>query len=163
MEKSSGENFKATNLKWENILVPFKPGEKFIDTGFYLEFEKGLESGAPDNLEGKLLLEKSLGSFTNTANLIISHEIGQNHSSDTNSGLAWKTIYRMDRAFQPGFEYYANTGPLNQHVSFNDQSHQLGPVAEGKLGPVKYNAGVLFGISQSAPDATFKVNLEYEF
>ena len=163
LEKENHGSMKATNLKWENIFVPFKPGEKFVDLGFYVEFEKALQSGDPNNLEGKLLLEKSIGDYTHTANLILSHEIGTNHSGDTGTGFSWRTKYRFDKEFQPGFEYYADTGPLAEHVSFQDQTHQVGPVAEGKIGPIKYDTGVLFGVSQSAPDATFKLNLEYEF
>lgn len=163
LEKDNGDHGKATNLKWENIFVPFKPGEKIVDVGLYIEYERALQGGEPDNLEGKLLLEKAMGQFTNTANLIISHEIGQNSSSDTNTGFALKSIYRLNREFQPGIEYYADTGPLSDHESFRDQSHQAGPVIEGRFGPVKYDTGVLFGVSQAAPDATIKVNLEYEF
>lgn len=162
-EKETGSHDKLTNLKWENIFVPFAHGENWMDVGLYVEFEKGMEDDSPNNLEGKLLLEKEFGKFDNTANLIVSHEFGPNHSTDTEGGLAFQTTYRYSRMFQPGIEYYANFGDLNHTAAFNDQDHKIGPVVEGKIGNVNYNTGVLFGLSEGAQDTTVKLNLEYEF
>lgn len=163
VEKDSGDNMKATNLKWENIINPFNTGENWMETALYIEAEKSLQNGDPNNLEAKLLLEKSVGKFTNTANLIVGKEVGNNAASGVNGGFALKTTYHMDKAFEPGLEYYADMGKLSDLPGFDEQDHRFGPVIDGKIGKVRYNTGALVGLSQAAPDATVKLNLEYEF
>jgi hypothetical protein len=83
LEKESGAGDTLTNIKWENILVPFSHGEYWVDAGLYLELEKGVRDSDPNNVEAKLLLEKEFSKLDNTANFIISHEFGPNHSTDT--------------------------------------------------------------------------------
>lgn len=163
IEKETDSNMKLTNLKWENVFVPFKPGENWIDTGFYAELERGIGAGATNNAEFKLLLEKDIGKFSNLVNIGASHEFGQNHGQDWNGSLYARSGYRYSQYFEPGIEYYGDFGSMNHPVSFDQQSHVIGPVAWGKIDNVKYDAGALFGMSKDAPDATFKVNLEYEF
>jgi hypothetical protein len=49
-----------------------------------------------------------------------------------------------------------------------NQNHRVGPAVFGKLAlgnrqVVKYNAAWLFGVSDAAPDNTFRMQVEYEF
>lgn len=163
IEKEDGSNNQLTNIKFENVFAPWKLGENFIDTGFYLEFEKARHSDDPNNIEAKLLLEKNISNFVNTANLIVAHEVGPNAADGWNTGLALRTKYRYDKAFEPGLEYYADFGNTKDSLAFNEQDHKFGPVIQGQIGKVKYDTGVLFGVSDAAADTTAKVNLEYEF
>lgn len=163
IEKENGEHNKLTNYKWENIFAPWKPGENWIDSALYVELEKGAHSEDPDNFETKILLEKDVGKFANTANLKAEHEFGPNHETSWGTGLALQTKYRYDQKFEPGLEYYADFGTFHDKLSFDEQSHQFGPVIEGKIGHVKYDTGAFVGLSKAAPDATIKLNLEYEF
>lgn len=163
IEKDSGASDKLTNYKWENIFAPWKSGENWMDSALYVELEKGAHSDDPNNFEVKALLEKDVGKFANTANLKAEHEFGPNHDTSWGTGIALQTKYRLDQKFEPGLEYYSDFGTFHDRLPFNDQSHQFGPVVEGKIGHVKYDTGVLVGISKAAPDATVKLNLEYEF
>ena len=163
IEKDNASSNQLTNIKFENIFAPWKPGENFIDTAFYLELEKAALSGDPNNFEAKLLLEKNIDNFVNTANIKVNHEFGPNAESGWGTGLALRTKYRLDPKFEPGIEYYGEFGNTKESLSFNEQSHAVGPVIQGKLGKVKYDTGVLFGVSDSAPDTTAKFNIEYEF
>ena len=162
-EKDNNASDQLTNIKWENILAPWKPGQNWINAALYVELEKGAHSGDPNNFETKILLEKDIQNFVNTANIVASHEFGPNHDTNWNGAFAWRTKYRLNEKFEPGFEYYANFGKLHDIVSYSQQDHIAGPVIQGKFGPVKYDTGVLFGISKAAPDVTYKLNLEYEF
>ncbi len=163
IEKDNGSNDQLTNLKFENVFVPWKPGENFVDTGFYLELEKARHSGDPNNVEAKILLEKNIHNFVNTANIGASHEFGNNASSGWSPSVALRTKYRYDKAFEPGIEYYADFGNTKDSLSYSEQDHKIGPVIQGQIGRVKYDTGVLFGVSAAAPDTTAKLNLEYEF
>ena len=163
IEKENGRSNELTNIKWENIFVPFKHGENWIDVGLYLEMEKAARDGNPNNFEAKLLLEKEFGKFDTTANFVAAHEFGPNHDNAINTGMALQAKYRLDKMFEPGIEYYADFGDSRNYPSYSEQDHKVGPVIEGKIGKVNYSTGVLFGISDMAQDTTYKLNLEYEF
>lgn len=163
IEKDPSANDKLTHVKWENIIAPFKQGELPVDAALYLELEKAAISGDPDNMEAKLLLEKDVGPFKNIANIAVSREFGSHSTSDIGSTIALRTAYKLDQKFEPGIEYYADLGNLKNMTGFQSQSHQIGPVIQGKIGHVKYDTGFLFGVSDEAPDTTAKLNVEYEF
>lgn len=163
IEKENGDSTKLTNLKWENVFAPFKPGENWIDAGLYVELEKAARDHEPNTTEVKLLLEKDVGNWQTIANIGTSREFGQNHSNDWGGSGALRVGYRLNSLFEPGLEYYADVGDINNAGSYADQEHLAGPVIYGKYGKLKYDTGLLFGMSREAPDATAKLNLEYEF
>lgn len=163
IEKAPGDHDRLTNYKWENVFAPWTPGKYWMDVGLYAELEKGRHSDDPYNFETKLLLEKDVGKYANTANLTAAHQFGPHRASSWDTALALQTRYRYDQKFEPGIEYYAEFGAFDDNLSFSEQTHRLGPVVLGKLGRVKYDTGLLFGVSREAPDATVKLNLEYEF
>ena len=120
-------------------------------------------AGGPDKGEIKLLLAKNTGDFAHVANLSLEREFGEDASDETEAGFAWGSRYRYQPEFEPGFEIHSEFGALGEDTDWDDQGHQIGPVFYGKLGQFKYDAGYLFGISDSAPDGMIKAVVEYEF
>ncbi len=156
-------NFKFTALSWENRLQLTDQGQFPVDVGLYLEYEASFENKHPDNLEAKLLLEKSLPHFTHTLNLSLEQNVGRHPTEDLVGGLAWSSKYRLREWFMPGVEWHSNFGEIGQTVAFNDQRHQYGPAFYGKIGQVKYDVGYLLGASDAAPKGEIKWIVEYEF
>jgi hypothetical protein len=163
IEEDTNTSMRVTHLKWENIIVPFRPGENWVDLGFYGEVEKALRAGDPDNVEGKLLLSKKWGQFTNTLDLIAGHNFGSHPQPGMDLGFSWQTLYNINDHLQPGFEYYSDIGKLNHIEEFSDQDNVAGPVLKGKWGEVGFDAGLLEGLPKSAHETTLKLNLEFEF
>ncbi len=156
---SNEVDFSALALEGKVMLT--ERGQYWIDVGFKGAYEINM-LGGPDVIEGKLLLAKDAGKFTHRANLILEREVGEDSSDETEGGLAWSSRYNYSEKFEPGFELHSGFGELARTGGFDEQDHRLGPAIYGKLGPVKYDAGYLFGISDDAPDGTFKAILEYE-
>ena len=153
---------------WENIFQLTEQGEYWVDVGAYLEYEVGHGAGSSDKIETKLLLEKSVGKYVNTANLVLVRQVGSNASNATNFEYAWRTKYIMSKRFEPGIEIYGEIGEVGHALPSAQQDHRIGPVMSGVLtsthrGKWRYELGYLFGTSQAAPDGTLKFNLEYEF
>lgn len=163
VEKENGSENKLTNIKWENVISPWKPNENIIDAALYVELETATQKDEPNNFEAKILLEKEINNFVNTGNIITSHEFGTNSGNSWNYGLNLRSKYKLDQKLEPGIEYYGDFGSADDNLSFDEQGHSLGPVIQGKIGKVKYDTGILLGISDAAPDTTAKLNLEYEF
>lgn len=154
---------KFTNLEWENRYQLTEQGKYWLDAGIYFAWEIPLRQKNPGKVEGKILLEKSMQRFTNTANLILEKEVGGGSTEQTTAGIAWSSRYRICEHFQPGFEYWANFGQIRDRLSYPEQNHQLGPAFYGHLTPhIKYDVGYLFGVSRAAPSGELKWNFEYE-
>jgi hypothetical protein len=164
-EGESGADFNSEALEWENTLMLTQPGEYWMDVGLYGAYEYALDDDAPDVLEGKLLLAKDIGPFTTLANVTLEHEIGENSEQGLEGGFALGAHYRYSPYFKPGVEWHSELGELEDMGRFeDDQKHQFGPVAYGKVGglPLAYDIGYLFGVSDKAPDGEIKAILEYE-
>jgi high-affinity iron transporter len=167
MEKEPGGSLEHTKTGWENIFQLTEQGEYWADLGLYFEYEHAHETGAADVLEGKILLEKSVGRLTFTLNPIFEKEIGANATGSTEFRYASRVKYRLNPAFEPALEYHGAIGELGSPDPVHDQLHQLGPVALGKfpLGggdAIKYEAGYLFGLTHGSPNGAFKFLIEFE-
>lgn len=167
-EREPGGSLETSELAWENIFQLTEPGEYWLDVGAYVEYAKGLFHEGDQALEWKILLEKTIGNWTFTANPVFEQEFpGREATPGVEFGYAWGTYYRLMPALEPGFEAYGEIGEVTNSEAFDDQTHRLGPVVRGRVGAgtngkLAYNVGYLFGASDNAPDGTFKVELEYE-
>lgn len=166
--RNSAGSLEREELYWENIIQLTQQGEHWLDAGLYLEYATPRDAASPDELEGKLLLEKSVGRYLNTANLIFVRHVGSGASHATEFEYAWRTTYFVSSALQPGFELYGAMGEIGHALPASQQDHRAGPVLSGVLsqsdgGKWKYELGYLFGVSEAAPNGTLKFNLEYEF
>jgi FTR1 family protein len=164
VEKDGDDDADAefSAVEWENKFQLTQSGEYWLDVGAFVELEHNTTGGA-DKAELKLLLAKETGKFMHMANLVAEREFGEDSEDETETGLAWSTRYRYNPAFEPGFEIHSEFGELGEDNSFDEQGHLAGPVFYGKIGPVKYDVGYLFGISDAAPDGSIKAILEYEW
>lgn len=164
MEKEGTRGYDYTATEIENIFQFTDTGEYWLDAGAKLAYEFNDEPNSPDKLEASLLLEKRYTQFTHTANLTVEQEVGDNANDNPEWEVAWRSIYLYQPMLNPGFEYYGAFGEVSHSGSFEQQSHHLGPVLTGTLYPgLKYDIGLLFGLSDSASDQAIKFNLEYEF
>ena len=161
---ANGEDldFSFTEVEWENKFQLTPKGKYPVDLGFLVEYAVSTEDKHADKLEWSFLLGKQLGKIEHYANFKFEHTVGGGMTNETKGGLSWSSRYRLNKYFEPGFEYYADFGGLNAGKSFQEQSHQTGPVFYGKIGSIKYDVGYLFGVSDAAPEGMLKWILEYE-
>lgn len=165
IEKEAGDNrdYKMTSLEWENIFSLTEKGQYFVDFGLLAAYEQSFENDSASKVEARLLLAKDVGKFSHSLNIIFENEVGQHAEGGLETGLAWGSRFRFNPSFEPGIEYYADFGRLDTSSEFDEQTHQVGPVIYGKLPyGFKYDVGYLFGVSDAAPDGSFKSILEYE-
>ncbi|MCB1783506.1 MAG: hypothetical protein KDI13_05870 [Alphaproteobacteria bacterium] len=157
----SGANTNFSAIEWENRFQLTEQGQYWLDLGALAEVEYNTQDG-PHKVEGKVLLAKDTGPLTHLANIGMEHEFGPHSGDDTEFSLSWSSRYRYSPEFEPGFEIYNEFGSLSDGSDFDDEEHQVGPVAYGTIGPISYDVGYLFGVSDGAPDGALKLNLEYE-
>lgn len=90
--------------------------------------------------------------------VLTSKDIGSDARDGISVGTRTSLIYKKDGGINLGLEFHNTYGNSEQFGSFNDQNHQFGifgsvPVAD------KWSvySGVLFGVSDSAPDTNLKL------
>jgi hypothetical protein len=93
-------------------------------------------------------------------------ELYNSENEQIKSKLTAEVFYEFangDREFPKGvyIEMYNEFG--NFDGDFDDQEHFIGPVAYGKFeNGFGYNVGVVFGVTEAAPDAMIKTVFEYK-
>ena len=70
-------------------------------------------------------------------------------------------------SIKPGFQYYSQPGKIGNFSRWNDQDNRIGPQLFGRIsnigpGTLEWNAGVLFGLTNSVPKLTPRWQFEYE-
>lgn len=156
------DNTEFTAFALEGKVQMTERGEYWLDVGLKGEYEINTNDGA-DKIEAKLLLAKDTGKFGHMANIIVEREVGEDSNDETEVGFAWSSRYHYKAEFEPGIEIHSGFGDISESEDFNNQDHRIGPVVYGRLGAFKYDVGYLFGVSEDAPDGTFKAIMEYEW
>lgn len=156
-------NTRFDTLTIDNRFELTQPGEYWVDFGVSVAYGK-INGDGPDGLEGKLLFAKSIGKFSNLANIVIGREVGEDSNDDMTYGFAWGTAYELNDNLALGLEWYSDFADFDG--DFDEQEHQLGPVLYGSFGDnLGFEFGVLGGVSEAAPDAQLKaiINYSYQF
>lgn len=148
--------YEFTAVEWENRFQILPQGQYWLDAGLYFAYEWAVEDGHADKIEGKVLIEKETGPLVHDLNYILEKEVGDDAEEELEWGLAWATRWRLHPAFEPGVELHMDFGEFEAKHSFDEGKHFLGPVIAGAVGPMSYNAGYLFGLSDAAPDGRLK-------
>jgi hypothetical protein len=131
-------------------------GEFAVDYGLLFEIEKENSLDVWE-VSSALLLEKELGRYSATANVVLAYEWGDKIDDEFETALALQGRYRYSPRFEPAMEFF-----------LGEDTSALGPAIMGmeRLGlarAVRWELGVVFALNDDTPDYTFRAVLEYEF
>jgi hypothetical protein len=164
-EREPSTDLAATEAAWENVFQLTEQGRYWADLGLLAEYAHSLEDDGEDALELGLLAQKDFGRNQARLNLVFERELES--GAETGIEYRWQYRYRLRERFEPGLEMYGGLGEWGEMGSFDDHEQQFGPAVFGKVrmlgSALRYEAGLLFGLSQPSPDATLRLLLEYEF
>jgi len=162
--KRPNQDLDLQAIKLENIFQLFEQGERWLDSGLYLEYiMPSSKDNKPDVFEVKLLLEKESSRWSNTMNLTLKKELGVNATKNTTAGYAYQMRWRYAKEFEPAFEIYGSVGELGNMNKLSRQSHSMGPVILGKFASgLGYEFGYLKGITTESDDGLIKFILGFE-
>ncbi len=163
-----------TLAEWENKFQLTETGKYPVDIGIITEIEVPLNSRRHEPNEFKIgpLLQTEFGKLQLNGNLLFERKFGSKDADDvhynTEMGYQWQVKYRWQKAFEFGAQGFGEMGKWNSWDRSELQNHRMGPAVFGKLDvgnqqKIKYNAAMLFGVSEAAPDHTFRMQVEYEF
>lgn len=164
---------KQSNFaEWENKLQLVEHGAYPVDLGLLTELEVPLAGGGPVEAKFGPLLQSEFGKLQLNGNLVFEHVFGQvdehGASIKTELGYQWQAKYHWQPLFGFGLQGMGEVGQWDRWDSSANQNHRAGLMMFGKVKlddetAVKYNAAALFGVSDAAPNQTYRMQLEYEF
>lgn len=161
-----------TLAEWENKFQLTETGKYPFEIGLIAEFEAPTSNHRePYEFKVGPLFQTEFGRMQLNANLLFERKFGPNDANDnrfTEMGYQWQAKYRLQPSFEFGVQAMGEVGKWNDWDSTAEQNHRLGPAVFGKVlvgnkQAVKYNAAWLIGVSNSAPNNTFRMQVEYEF
>lgn len=165
-----------TQIVTENTFELTEPGEEWADLGFYIEYGQSLTRGAhaaANEVTFGPVIAKDVGAFTNTLNLFFTRLLGPDQTSKAlDFTYAWQTKWNIWAPLSPAVEIYGDAGTLFQSPVLRNQQLLAGPAAVGALqlshlglghaGKLKYEAGLLFGVTRASPETALRWRAEIE-
>lgn len=165
-----------TQVVSENTFQLTEPGQYFADLGFFFEYGQSLTTGrhaGPNEVTFGPLIAKDIGRTTHTINLFLTRELGPNQDTHgLDFSYAWQSRWNLWEPLSPAVEIYGDSGVIGHSPRLSQQELLVGPVAVGALqlstlglgkgGKIKYEAGWLFGATDSSPQGTLRWRLELE-
>lgn len=167
-EREGGDGL--TLAEWENRFQLTETGKYAVDVGLIVELEAPLSNGnAPWEFKIGPLFQTEFDKLQLNANVLFERKFGgDNADYVTEMGYQWQAKYRLKKEFEFGLQSFGELGKWDHWANSDEQQHKIGPAIFGRfdLGQkqkIKYNAAWLLGVSDAAPDHTFRLQVEYEF
>jgi hypothetical protein len=162
-----GQPYQFSQVTSENIFQFTERGQYWLDAGFFAEFGKATIRGDPNEFTLGPIFRKEFFGTINTVNLFLQKEVGPNSARRPFFVYAWETRIALGTPIEPGFQAYGNPSGFEGFNSHWPQDNRIGPQLFGTVsnigpGTLKWNAGVLFGVTSASPRETFRWQLEYE-
>ena len=160
-----GGSPQSDAIVWQNAFELTEPGRRWADLGVLVSYGRLLDGG-DDAAELALLAEKAIGPSTLVVNLLAARELAGGADTAYGYSLSWAAPVR--EGLDVGIEWYGQFGEGDDFGRLQDRLQQAGPVVYGEVagfgeGALVFEAAVLFGLTSEAPDATFRLLLEYGF
>jgi hypothetical protein len=161
-----GASAAFTAISIENVFDFTGTRDWPVHLGGYLEYESK-QDGA-DEIELKLLMQRTRGAVDLRLNLIGERHVGAGASNDWEFGYATQAGYSLNDDFEVGVQGFGDVGTDGEFGNLGGQAHYWGPFAQFEIGhvgrgEVELQLGYLAGIGEAAADGQFRLKLEYEF
>ena len=167
--KEPGERHGFDAWEWENRFQLTETGRYPVDIGFLLEIERPRERSEGYEVRWGPLLQADLGTrVTANLNLLVEKHYRAENAERAELGYQWQLRYRWRPEFEFGAQGFGEFGPWDHWLASSEQSHRWGPAVFGRLKvgqahTLKWNAGVLFGLTDGSPRNQLRLQAEYEF
>ena len=170
-KKEGGEKTKYDAFEWENKFQLTEPNKYAVDLGAFIEVEVPRDRAEGYEIAFGPLFQFDTGPIRWNVNpwfekVVSSKEEGE-HPLEL--GYQVQAAYRLPNGMDVGVQAFGEMGKWNNWEPHHEQEHRIGPAVFGKvkLGEgrqaIKYNAALLFGLTDGTPRNTFRLQAEYEF
>lgn len=160
--RDPGGSTHLSGYELDNTFQLTTPGEYWADIGVLASYTYNKQHGIANRVDFGPILEKLSGHIEQRLNMFWQRAIGSGDNGSNKFLTSYSISYKFnagEATYSPGLEAYYRPG---------DNSNQIGPVFYGELrtnagSEFEYSLGIVFGISQGAPNKTLLARLEYDF
>lgn len=154
--------------EWESKFQLTETGKYPVDVGFLLEIERPEDRSEGYEYKWGPLLQSEFGPWQANLNLLIEKHIRTAAPEKAELGYQWQLKYRWKPSLEAGVQGFGRVGPWNDWAPSAEQTHIAGPALFGRIKvgehqAIKYNAGLLFGLNDTSPKHSLRLQAEYEF
>lgn len=160
--KDETAEYDATTLEFDTqILEQEKNG---LTGGIRLAYSLKDGDKKPDNAEIRLMLSRKQGDWNLRFNQLLTHDVGEDSEIGIEAQTRWQVTYKITDAVDFGFQGYHDFGRLRDDLSYEEQSHSVGPLVKYDVTDAVFvETGYRAGISEGAPDHMYRLNFGYDF
>lgn len=156
-DRRKGDNLEHDAIKIENRFYLLDKDDYGFDFGVRAAYSHKDGDKKPSSVAFGLYELIPLQKFELRLNQIFSHDVGEDAGDGVSGELRAQITHPVFTHHRLGLEGFHDFGNLRELSGWDTQSHTFGPVLKGKLGRnFKYETGYRAGISDSAPDHSFK-------
>ncbi len=172
LKRSVAAGKRSDFIELENKFQLTEHGDRPIHLGLITELELPLQSGDAVEVKFGPLLQSDFGKLQLNGNLVFERVFGQadehGTAGGTQLGYQWQAKYHWQSSFGFGVQGMGDLGQWDNWDVTSVQNHRAGIMMFGKVKlseetAVKYNVAALFGVTDTAPNQTYRFQLEYEF
>lgn len=107
---------------------------------------------------------RNLGPWQQRVNLLAGREFGSDPASGVSLELRAQLTRKLPAGGRLGMSLFSDLNTTTDFGSFDEQAHELGPIYKRSLGSDwGLTAGMLLGISDAAPDITWRLMISRDF
>ena len=164
-----GEHATFDAWEWENKFQLTETGKWPVDVGLLLEIERPKDRTEGYEVTwGPLFQADFTSRVQGNLNLLVTKHYRAENAGPAELGYQWQVKYRDRPVFEYGLQGFGGVGPWSDWATRSEQSHIAGPALFGEVSlgnrhKIKYNAGLLFGMTDASPRHTLRMQAEYEF
>jgi hypothetical protein len=164
-KRKGDDGLEHESFKIENRFYLLKADQCGFDFGARFGYTRKDGDKKPDNVEFGLYELVPHGPWELRLNQIFTNQIGDGAEKGLEAEWRTQVTHAMAGGFRLGLEAFHEFGNLDRQHGFDQQSHTLGPVVKGTVfgTPLEFEAGYRVGLSEAAPDHTFKLFFAYKF
>lgn len=167
-KRNPGDSNAFDAVEWENRFQLTETGKYPVDVGFLLEVERPRDRAEGYELTYGPLLQTDWGLVQGNLNLLMQKHVRASAPFETELLYQLQLKYRASEKFEWGAQGFGSFGRWNKWAPSSEQEHKFGPAVFGKIKigqkqAIKYNAAILFGVTDASPRTTFRLQTEYEF
>jgi len=158
-----GDDYSLSYTEWGARYQLIKKNDLWPRLSVQGTYEAAMQAHLPNKFEFAVLAAQDFGDFPQTVNIVFESEYGKNSRDGTKFNVNYKSQYKYSEYFIPGVEFYLGQGRIGTEPG-GAKEVQAGPALSGKLiDDVKYDVGLLWGMTNAAPDTRFKWIVTYSF
>ena len=158
------ESYRLDEIEWENIFALTEPGQYWLDLGLFAEFASDYGSGLNAIKIGPMF-QTQVGPVQSNLNILFERQLGAEAEPGAAIDYQWQLKWRGNPHFEPGLQGFGTLGRTN---NFGHQTeNRIGPAFFGQVvtsprHKIKYDAAVLFGLTNNTASTTVRFQIEYE-